>query len=110
MHVPCIGRLAAQPKPSLAVGPSEQLRFGFVSAERRSMQSAPLEVSVFLFCFSVFDDQAPDLTVSTRALLVIVVGLAATFALVGDSPLRSTLRGDRDRNVVRSVCMIDASH
>jgi hypothetical protein len=88
--------LAALPQSSLAVGPTEQLRFRPVRAESRNMQGATLEVSVFLFCFAfgfLMTGKRPILTASTRALLVIVVGLAASFALMGDSQLRGMVAG-----------------
>jgi hypothetical protein len=60
------------------------------------MQSASLEVSVFLFCFAfgfLMTGKRPILTISTRALLVVLVGLAGTFAFMGDSQLRTMVAG-----------------
>lgn len=56
------------------------------------MQSTALGASVFLFCFAfgfLLAGKRPILTISTRVLLIVVVGLAATYGLSGDSPYRS---------------------
>src|ERR1700687_4143658 len=85
-------RFTVQPSTSLVRG----LRFRAVSAEYPDMQSGTVQLSVFLFCFAfgfLMIGKRSILTLSTRALLVVLVGLAGTFALLGDSPLRSLLAG-----------------
>jgi hypothetical protein len=60
------------------------------------MQSAAFGSYVFLFCFAfgfLLAGRRPILTLSTRAVLLVLVGLAATYALSGDSPYRGLVAG-----------------
>jgi len=82
------------PRPRPVGAGSEQVQARRPRADKSHMGNAALDVAVFLFCFSLaylISGRRRVLALSTRVLLLLLIGLAAGFAFAGGGELHLAL-------------------